>query len=161
MPWVTSWQGRHSRIDYTLSLGVFPTGTSFVTRDFTTSTGIERMGYERVINSFEFSTRNESSMKLLDFTKSHRFHIAGSWYECLELHCCTWCSNTSHVTKEISHKPVDRWKVHRIAGFFRVLALWVLVINLWWLSWDYDQNLRLKATNPRLKDKNVSKTYSQ
>lgn len=57
-----------------------PQNTLIVLCDFTTSFGIERAGYELCVGIHVFGTRHVNSSLLLNFTKSRRLRIAGSWF---------------------------------------------------------------------------------
>ncbi|KAG0717135.1 Craniofacial development protein 2 [Chionoecetes opilio] len=69
--------------------------------------------------------RNTNSSLLLNFARSRRLRIAGSWHQRPELHRWTWYSNAGGVAKEIDHILVStRWRilqncrVYRSAEFF-------------------------------------------
>ena len=63
--------------------------TLIVLGDFNAVTGTERAGYELCVGPHCSGTRNTNS-SLLNFAKSRRMRIAGSWYQRPELHRWTW-----------------------------------------------------------------------
>ena len=55
---------------------------------------------------------NQNSTKFLDFVRSHRLRVAGSWLQRTQAHRETWYSNAGGVAKEIDHVLVDgRWRM--------------------------------------------------
>ncbi|KAG0712588.1 Craniofacial development protein 2 [Chionoecetes opilio] len=102
-----------------------PRDTLIVLGDFNAPTGTVRDGYELCVGPHGSGTRNTNSSLLLNFARSRRLRIAGSWYQRPELHRWTWYSNAGGVTKEIDHILVStRWRilqncrVYRSAEFF-------------------------------------------
>ena len=102
-----------------------PRDTLVVLGDFNATTGTERDGYEICVGPHGSGTRNTNSSLLLNFARSRRLRIAGSWYQRPELHRWTWYSNAGGVAKEIDHVLVStRWRilqncrVYRSAEFF-------------------------------------------
>ncbi|XP_037776627.1 uncharacterized protein LOC119573479 [Penaeus monodon] len=88
--------------------------------DFNAVTGTDREGYELRIGPYGSGTRNINSSYLLDFARSGRLRIEGSWYQRRDLHRWTWYSNTGVVAKEIDHIPVDtRWRILQNCRAFR------------------------------------------
>ncbi|KAG0722413.1 hypothetical protein GWK47_006041 [Chionoecetes opilio] len=92
---------------------------------FNATTGTVRDGYELCVGPHGSGTRNTNSSLLLNFARSRRLRIAGSWYQRPELHRWTWYSNAGGVAKEIDHILVStRWRilqncrVYRSAEFF-------------------------------------------
>ena len=99
--------------------------TLVVLGDFNAVTGTERAGYELCVGPHGSGTRNANSSLLLDFAKSRRLRIGGSWYQRREPRRWTWYSNAGGVAKEIDHILVStRWRilqncrVYRSAEFF-------------------------------------------
>ena len=54
--------------------------------DFNAFTGTERAGYEICVGPHGSGTRNDNSSFLLNFARSRRLRIAGSWYQRPALH---------------------------------------------------------------------------
>ena len=80
--------------------------------DFNAVTGTERAGYEICVGPHGSGTRNDNSSFLLNFARSRRLRIAGSWYQRPALHRWTWYSNAGGVAKEIDHILVStRWRI--------------------------------------------------
>ena len=99
--------------------------TLIVLGDFNAVTGTERAGYELCVGPHGSGTRNVNSSFLLNFAKSRRLRIGGSWFQRREPRRWSWYSNTGGVAKEIDHILVStRWKllqncrVYRSAEFF-------------------------------------------
>ena len=61
--------------------------------DFNAVTGTERAGYEICVGPHGSGTRNDNSSFFLNFARSRRLRIAGSWYQRPALHRWTWYSN--------------------------------------------------------------------
>ena len=61
--------------------------TLIVLGDFNAVTGTERDGYELCVGPHGSGNTNINSSLLLNFAKSRRLRIAGSWYQRPELHC--------------------------------------------------------------------------
>ncbi|KAG0725429.1 Craniofacial development protein 2 [Chionoecetes opilio] len=102
-----------------------PRDTLVVLGDFNATTGTVRDGYELCVGPHGSGTRNTNSSLLLNFARSRRLRIAGSWYQRPELHRWTWYSNAGGVANEIDHILVStRWRilqncrVYRSAEFF-------------------------------------------
>ena len=69
-------------------------------------------------------TRNDNSSFLLNFARSRRMRIAGSWYQRPALHRWTWYSNVGGVAKEIDHILVStRWRILQNCRVFRSAKL--------------------------------------
>ncbi|MCP3680346.1 MAG: endonuclease/exonuclease/phosphatase family protein [Gammaproteobacteria bacterium] len=64
--------------------------TLIVLGDFNAVTGTERAGYELCVGPHGSGTRNTNSSLLLNFARSRRLRIAGSWYQRPEPHCRTY-----------------------------------------------------------------------
>lgn len=97
-----------------------PRDTLIVLGDFNAATGTERAGYELCVGPHGSGTRNTNSSLLLDFARSRRLRIAGSWYQRPELHRWTWYSNAGGVAKEIDHILVStRWRILQNCRVFR------------------------------------------
>ena len=80
--------------------------------DFNAVTGTERAGYKLCVGPYGSGTRNINSSLPLNFAKSRRLRIAGSWYQRPELHRWTWYSNAGGLSKEIDHILVStRWRI--------------------------------------------------
>ena len=86
--------------------------------DFNAVTGTERVGYKFCVDPHGSGTRNTSS-SLLNFAKSRRLKIAGSWYQRLELHCWTWHRNAGGVAKEIAHNLISTRRILQNCRVFR------------------------------------------
>ena len=57
-------------------------------------------------------TANQNSTKFLDFARSHGLRMAGSWFQCPQVHFWTWYANAGGVAKEIDHVLVEgRWRM--------------------------------------------------
>ncbi|KAG0725368.1 Craniofacial development protein 2 [Chionoecetes opilio] len=84
-----------------------PRDTLIVLGDFNATTGTVRDGYELCVGPHGSGTRNTNSSLLLNFARSRRLRIAGSWYQRPELHRWTWYSNAGGVAKEIDHVLVS------------------------------------------------------
>ena len=97
-----------------------PRDTLIVLGDFNAATGTERAGYELCVGPHGSGTRNTNSSLLLNFARSRRLRIAGSWYQRPELHRWTWYSNAGGVAKEIDHILVStRWRILQNCRVFR------------------------------------------
>ena len=98
-----------------------PSGdTLMVLGDFNAVTGTSRDGYEICVGPHGSGTRNNNSSYLLDFARSRRLRIAGSWYQRPELHRWTWYPNTGGAPKEIDHILIStRWRLLRNCRVFR------------------------------------------
>ena len=97
-----------------------PRDTLIVLGDFNAVTGTERAGYELCVGPHGSGTRNTNSSLLLNFARSRRLRIAGSWYQRPELHRWTWYSNAGGVAKEIDHILVStRWRILQNCRVFR------------------------------------------
>ena len=70
-----------------------PRDTLVVLGDFNGVTGTDRAGYELCVGPHGSSTRNINSSLFLNFARSRRLRIAGSWFQRPELHRWTWYSN--------------------------------------------------------------------
>ena len=71
--------------------GLVSKGNTFIVLgDFNATTGTDRDGYESCVGPHGSGSRNESSSMLLDFAKSRRMRLAGSWFQRLDLHRWTW-----------------------------------------------------------------------
>ncbi len=99
--------------------------TLIVLGDFNVVTGTERACYELCVGAHGSGTRNVNSSFLLNFAKSRRLRIWGSWFRRREPRRWTWYSNAGGVAKEIDHILVStRWRilqncrVYRSAEFF-------------------------------------------
>ena len=94
--------------------------TLIVLGDFNAVTGSERDGYEICVGPHGSGTRNTNSSLLLNFARSRRLRIAGSWYQRPPLHRWTWYSNAGGVAKEIDHILVStRWRILQNCRVFR------------------------------------------
>ena len=99
--------------------------TLLVLGDFNAVTGTEREGYELCVGPHGSGTRNNNSSLFLNFAKSRRLRIGGSWFQRRDPRRWTWYSNAGGVAKEIDHILVStRWRilqncrVYRSAEFF-------------------------------------------
>ena len=94
--------------------------TLLVLGDFNAVTGTDREGYRECVGPHGSGTRNSNSSYLLDFAKSRKLRIAGSWFQRPDLHRWTWYSNTGGVVKEIDHILVStRWRILQNCRVFR------------------------------------------
>ena len=64
--------------------------TLLVLWDFNASTTTDRDGYETCVGPDGFGTVNQNSTKFVDFARSHRLRVAGSWLHHPQAHCWTW-----------------------------------------------------------------------
>ena len=98
-----------------------PSGdTLLVLGDFNAVTGTLRDGYEACVGPYGSGTRNVNSSLFLDFAKSRKLRIAGSWYQRPEVHRWTWYPNTGGAPKEIDHILIStRWRLLRNCRVFR------------------------------------------
>ena len=97
-----------------------PRDTLIVSGDFNAVTGTERDGYEHCVGPHGSGTRNVNSHLLLNFAKSRRLRIAGSWFQRREPRRWTWYSNAGGVVKEIDHILVStRWRILQNCRVFR------------------------------------------
>ena len=62
--------------------------------------------------------RNDNSSFFLNFARSRRLRIAGSWYYRLALHCWTWYSNADHILVSTRWRTLQNCRVFRSAEFF-------------------------------------------
>ena len=67
--------------------------------DFNAVTGTETAGYEICVGPHGSGTRNDNSSFLLNFARSRRLRIAGSWYQRPALHHWTSYSNAGGLAK--------------------------------------------------------------
>ena len=75
-------------------------------------TGTDRDGYETCVGPHGSGTVNQNTTKFLDFARSHGLRVAGSWFQCPQVHHCTGYSNAGGVAKAIDHVLVDgRWRM--------------------------------------------------
>ena len=58
-----------------------PSGLIYRHVTFNATTGTDREGYESCVGPYSSRSRDESSSMLLDFAKSRRLRIAGSWFQ--------------------------------------------------------------------------------
>ncbi|KAG0724748.1 LINE-1 retrotransposable element ORF2 protein [Chionoecetes opilio] len=111
--------------------------TLIVLGDFNATTGTVRDGYELCVGPHGSGTRNTNSSLLLNFARSRRLRIAGSWYQRPELHRWTWYSNAGGVAKEIDHilKLKDLTCAHEyavaVSNRFDVLGALGDPVELW------------------------------
>ena len=80
--------------------------------DFDAVTGTERADYETCVGPHCSGTRNDNSSFLLNFARSRRLRVAGSWYQRPALHRWTWYNNAGWI--ELFGESF------RAEGFFRV-----------------------------------------
>ena len=94
--------------------------TLLVLGDFNAVTGTERAGYELCVGPHGSGTRNVNSSLLLNFAKSRRLRIGGSWFQRRDPRRWTWYSNAGGVAKEIDHILVStRWRILQNCRVFR------------------------------------------
>ena len=84
---------------------------------FNVVTGTERAGNEICVGPHGSGTRNDNSSFLLNFARSRRRRIAGSWYQRPVLHRWTWYSNARRLAKEINHILVSTHGILELQGF--------------------------------------------
>ena len=88
--------------------------------DFNAATGSERDGYEACVGPHGSGNRNVNSSYFLDYARSRKLRIAGSWFQRPDIHRWTWISNAGGVYKEIDHVLVStRWRILRNCRVFR------------------------------------------
>ena len=80
-----------------------PRDTLIVLGDFNAVSGTERVGYEMCVGPHGSGIRNVNSSFLLDFAKSRRLRIGGSWFQRREPRRLAWYSNDGVVVKEVDH----------------------------------------------------------
>lgn len=94
--------------------------TLLVLGDFNAVTGTERAGYELCVGPHGSGTRNVNSSLFLNFAKSRRLRIGGSWFQRRDPRRWTWYSNAGGVAKEIDHILVStRWRILQNCRVFR------------------------------------------
>ena len=106
---------------------------------------------------------------LLDFAKSGRLRIAGSWFQRPHLHRWTYYSNTSGATKEIDDvllggrwRLVQNCRVFRSADFARTdHKRFVATLKIRLKSRKIAPSNRVRLDVRRLGDKSVDKKYEQ
>ena len=126
-----------------------PGDTLMVMGDFNAVTGTDREGYEICVGPHGSGTRNVNSSLFLDFARSRRLRIAGSWYQRRDLHRWTWYSNTGGVAKEIDHILVDtRWRLLRNCRVFRSAEFFAT-----------DHRLVVATLELRLKSRRISRCH--
>ena len=69
--------------------------------DFNAITESKRAGYEICVSPLVSGTRNDNSSFFLNFTRSRKLKIVGTWYQRPLLHCWIWYSNAGEVAKEM------------------------------------------------------------
>ena len=62
-------------------------------------TGTDWDIYETCVGSHVSGTMNQNSTKFLDFARSRGLTVAGSWFQCPQVHRWTWYSNAGGVAK--------------------------------------------------------------
>ena len=77
--------------------------TLIVLGDFNATTGTDRDDYQSCFGPHGSGSRDESSPMRIDFAKSRRLKIAGSWFQRPDVHRWTWYSNSGDARKEIDH----------------------------------------------------------
>ena len=88
--------------------------------DFNTSTGTDRDGYETCVGPHGSGTVKLNSTKFLDFARSHGLRVAGSWFQCPQIHRWTWYSNAGGVAKQLHHVLVDgHWRMIQNCRVYR------------------------------------------
>ena len=141
--------------------------TLLVLGDFNAVTGNCRDGYEPCLGPFGSGIRNVNSSMFLDFAKSRKLRIAGSWFQRRDLHRWTWYSNANNAKKELDHvlistrfKCLQNCRVYRSAEFFGTdHRLLVATLRIQFRS------RRLPASSPKLdidklSDVAVSREYA-
>jgi hypothetical protein len=86
--------------------------TLLVLGDFNACIGADRAGYESCLGPHGAGARNCNGSLLLDFAKSWRLRVAGSWFQRPDLHRWSWISNADNAEKELDHVLISsRWKL--------------------------------------------------
>ena len=125
--------------------------TLLVLGDFNAVSGTLRDGYEVCLGPHGSGTRNVNSSLFLDFARSRRLRIAGSWYQRPELHRWTWYSNTGRARKEIDHILIStRWRLLQNCRVFRSAEFFAT-----------DHRLVVATLKLRLKTRRISRCHQQ
>ena len=97
-----------------LNLTLFWTSVPARTHSLSWATSILTLALRELATSYVLvaMARNNNSTLLLNFTKSRRLRIAGSWYQTPKMHRWTCYSNAGRVAKEIDHILVSTcWRI--------------------------------------------------
>ena len=143
--------------------------TLIVLGDFNATTGTDRDGYQSCVGPHGSGSRDESSSMLLDFAKSRRLRIAGSWFQRPDLHRWTWYSNTGGARKEIDHVLVGgRWRLVQNCRVFRSAEfagtdhrLLVATLKIRLKSRKMAPSNRVRLDVRRLRDESVAQEYER
>ena len=127
-----------------------PSGdTLMVLGDFNAVTGTLRDGYETCVGPHGSGTRNVNSSLFLDFARSRKLRIAGSWYQRPELHRWTWYPNTGGAPKEIDHILISTcWRLLQNCRVFRSAEFFAT-----------DHRLVVATLELRLKSRRISRCH--
>jgi sorting nexin-29 len=142
--------------------------TLLVLGDFNACVGADRAGYESCLGPHGAGARNCNGSLLLDFAKSWRLRVAGSWFQRPDLHRWSWISNAGNAEKELDHVLVSsRWKlvqncrVFRSAEFFSTdHRLVVATLRICLRSRKIQKSGLPRLDLERLKDPNVSAEFA-
>ena len=144
-----------------------PGDTLLVLGDFNAVTGTQRDGYEVCLGPHGSGTRNVNSSFLLDFARSRRLRIAGSWYQRPKLRRWTWYSNDGQTRKEIDHILIStRWRllqncrVFRSAEFPTDHRLVVATLKLRLRSRRVSRSTQPRLHLEKLKDEECAREYA-
>ena len=145
-----------------------PSDTLLVLGDFNACIGADRDGYESCLGPHGVGTRNINGSLLVDFAKSCKLRVAGSWYQRPDLHRWTWISNAGNAVKEIDHILVGtRWKliqncrVFRSAEFFCTdHRLVVATLRLCLKSKRQSGSRPVRLDLEKLQDKSIAREFA-
>ena len=136
---------------------------------FNATTGSDRDGYQSCVGPHGSGSRERSSSMLLDFGKSRRLRIAGSWFQRPDLHRWTWYANTGGARKEIDHVLVGgRWRLIQNCRVFRSAEfagtdhrLLVATLKIRLRSRKLAPSNRVRLDVDRLRDESVAQEYKR
>ena len=95
--------------------------------------GCDRAGYEMSVgpHGSGTDTGSENSLLILDFARSQKLRISGSWYQRPDPHRWTWYSDVGNAAKEIDHILVStRWRILQNCRVYRS-AVVLTMYRLW------------------------------
>jgi len=70
-----------------------------VTGDFNAVSGINKVGYDKVLGPFGSGTPNDNTDHFLSFCAPYNLYILGSWFKRKHIHRLTWFFKTGRTTK--------------------------------------------------------------
>lgn len=142
--------------------------TLLVLGDFNACIGADRAGYELCLGPHGTGGRNSNGLMLLDFAKSWRLRVAGSWYQRPDLHRWSWISNAGNAKKELDHVLVSsRWRlvqncrVFRSAEFFSTdHRLVVATLRMCLRSRKIERSSQTRLDLEKLRDSSISAEFA-